>query len=147
MLNITIRLPSKRRFSIWAVCIIAIMIIAGFVMQGGTLKGEYDSYSSQVRYAKSLGWEVSEKPVSEQKFIISDQFDSNMEFYNEIQLSQGFDLRDFTGCEVVRYTYELINYPNCPDGMRLSLVVYDGNIVAGDIQSTTDSGFMHGIKL
>lgn len=147
MLNITVRLPSKRRFIIWSVCIIAVILIAGFVMQGGALRGEYDSYGAQVRYAKSLGWEISEKPVSEQKITIADRFDSNMELYNEIQISQGFDLRDFKGCEAVRYTYKLLNYPNYPDGVHLSFIVYNGDIIAGDIQSTTDSGFMHGIKL
>lgn len=81
------------------------------------------------------------------KITIADRFDSNMELYNEIQLSQGFDLRDFKGCEAVRYTYKLLNYPNYPDGVHLSFIVYNGDIIAGDIQSTTDSGFMHGIKL
>lgn len=144
MLNMTVRMPSSRKFVIWSICIIGLLIIAAFVIQGGGLVGEFSSSNAHAKFAKSHGWKISEKPVSEQNFTIPDNFDENMELYNEIQLAQGLDLRKFKGCKVTRYTYELYNYPNNPEGMRISFIVYDGNIIAGDIQSTMDSGFMHG---
>ncbi len=147
MINMTVRFPSGKKFAVCSICIIGVLIIAGFVIQGGATAGGYDSTSAQIMYAKSRGWEVSDKPTAVKSFTVADEFDRNMTLYNEIQQSQGFDLTEYKGCEVTRYTYELKNYPNYTDGMKLSLIVYNGNIIAGDIQSATDSGFMHGFDL
>ncbi len=147
MLNLVVRMPAKRPFVIWSVCIVSVLVILSFVMQGGIARGGFDSYAEQIKYAEKLGWQISEKPISVKKVTVADQFDENLKKYNEIQLSQGYDLKNFCGCELTRYTYLIYNYPNSPDGMRLSFMVYDGNIVAADIQSTTDSGFMHGIEI
>lgn len=147
MINVTLRMPSKRNFVICAVCIIALLVIAAFIAQGGSAKGIYDSIDNQLEYARSFGWEVSEKPTKVQKFYISDSLDSDLKRYNEIQISQGFDLNDLRGCEVVRYTYSVSNYPNCSTGIFLNLVVYDGNIVAADIESAEGEGFIHSIEM
>lgn len=147
MINMTIRLPSKRSFVIFAVCIIGVLIISGFVIQGGVACGVYDNISAQLAYIKSHGYEVDETPISQKSFTIADDFDHSMTMYNEIQQSQGFDLNEYKGCTVTRYTYSLKNYPNYTEGMRLSLIVYKGNIIAGDIHSTIDSGFVHGFDI
>ena len=145
MINMTVRLPSKKSFVICAVCTIGVLIILGFVIQGGLTYGVYDNPSAQLAYIKSRGYEVDETPLSQKSFTIADEFDHSMTMYNEIQLSQGFDLNEYKGCTVTRYTYSLKNYPNYTAGIRLSLIIYKGNIVAGDIHSTTGSGFVHGI--
>ncbi len=147
MLNMTVRLPSKRKFIFWSLCIIGLLIIVGFVIGGGVTAGNFDNISTQVDYARKHGWDVSDRPLSVKTFTVADKFDKNLKLYNEIQQSQGFDLSDYKGCEVKRYTYELKNYPHNPDGMRLSLIIYKGNVIAGDIHSTMDSGFMHGFNL
>ena len=147
MISFTLKMPSKRNFAICAVCIILVIVIAAFVVQGGGMKGTYDSIESQVEYARSFGWDVSEKPVKVQKFYISDSLDDDLKRYNEIQLSQGFDLREFAGCEVVRYSYSVNNYPHCPTGILLNLMVCDGDVVAADIQSVEGDGFIHSVKM
>ncbi len=147
MFNMTVRIPSKRSFIICCICIIGLLIIIGFAAEGGVTYGVYDSQSAQVAYINSRGYEVDEEPVSKQSFTIADEFDRSMEMYNEIQQSQGFDLSEYKGCTVTRCTYLLKNYPNYTEGMRLSLIIYNGNIIGGDIHSTIDSGFMHGFDL
>ena len=147
MLNFTLKMPSKRNFIICAICIIAVIVIAVFVSQGSGVKGNYDSIDNQVEYARSFGWDVSEKPVKVQKFNIADSLDDDLERYNQIQLSQGFDLHEFTGCQVVRYSYSVNNYPHCPSGILLNLMVCDGYIVAADIQSVEGDGFIHSVKM
>ena len=147
MISFTLKMPSKRNFIICAVCIISVIVIAAFVAQGGGMKGIYDSIDNQVEYARSFGWDVSKKPVKVQKFYISDILDEDLKRYNEIQLSQGFDLREFTGCEVVRYSYSVNNYPHCPSGILLNLTMCEGYIVAADIQSVEGDGFIHSVKI
>lgn len=147
MFSVTLKMPSKRNFIIFSICIVSALVIAVFIAQGGGMKGGYGSIEKQVEYARSFGWEVSEKPIKVQKFFISDSLDDDLKRYNEIQISQGFDLNDFTGCEVIRYSYSVKNYPHCSTGILLNLTVCDGYIVAADIQSVEGDGFIHSVKM
>ena len=147
MFSVTLKMPSKRNFIIFSICIVSALVIAVFIAQGDGMKGGYGSIEKQVEYARSFGWEVSEKPIKVQKFFISDSLDDDLKRYNEIQISQGFDLNDFTGCEVIRYSYSVKNYPHCSTGILLNLTVCDGYIVAADIQSVEGDGFIHSVKM
>ena len=62
-----------------------------------------------------------------------------------MQARQGFDLERLKGKRVKQVTYTVTNYPDGTDVVA-DLLVYRGNVVAGDISSMkTDGGFTRGL--
>lgn len=100
-----------------------------------------------VDYAKNMGWEVLPSPAEISHFKIPDEFDTVYETYNAVQKKSGFDLEEFRGKPVTRYTYQLQNH-EMSGNMRvfLGIIVYESRIIAADIYSTDMEGFLHGIS-
>ncbi len=103
---------------------------------------------SRIAFLQSYGWEVSQEPCETVEVVIPEEFGDVYENYNAIQLAQGFDLRDYRGKQVRRYTYEVLNYPQQKEYIRANLLLYRGEIIGGDICSIyAKNGFMHGFAL
>ena len=102
--------------------------------------------ADRVAYLLALGWTVEETPVSEQETVLPRELDGVLESYNELQLQQGFDLREYCGLEVTIYTYTVLNYPNAAGDVLACLYIRGGQVIAGDIHSAALDGFMHGLK-
>ena len=61
-------------------------------------------------------------------------------------LEQGFDLSDFCGRTLSRYTYVVTNYPDRESGCQADIYLCDDAVVAGDIVCTGEGGFMAGLE-
>ena len=68
--------------------------------------------------------------------------------YNEIQLSQDYDLSAYKGFQVTKWVYRIVNYPGYADKdcIQITLLVYNGYVIGGDVCSVELDGFMHGFK-
>lgn len=97
-------------------------------------------------FLKEYGWEVSPTPTQIQEVTIPGEFNRVYQVYNDLQLSQGFDLTPFRGKAVKRYTYEVYNYPDLPTGVVANLLIYKETIIGGDICTVALNGFMHGFS-
>jgi hypothetical protein len=136
-----------------AVILIAIILIAGSADRAGSKSKETAALSAvvknndqRVKYLNSLGWEVEKKALEEQKVVIPRDFSDVYKKYNEIQLAQGFDLSKYGGVEATRYTYKVLNYPDCDSNVVADIIIYRNHVIAGDIQSNAMDGFMVGLK-
>ncbi len=99
-----------------------------------------------VEYATRLGWQVNPSPAEISHLTIPKEFDAVYETYNAVQKSGGFDLTQFKGKSVTRYTYIVQNHAECPGSqVILGVLVYEKRIIAGDISSVDSGGFLHGI--
>ena len=67
--------------------------------------------------------------------------------YNELQVSQGYDLLQYSGEELTRYVYRITNYPDEAGVYYATLLVKDGQIVGADVASSAKTGVMHGLKM
>jgi len=140
----------------------AVLVVAGLVLVAALLlvtrSDRPAAGSGAIRHAAAtaderqaflaqFGWEISEDPIEVAEIIIPAEFDATYERYNEIQLSQNFDLRDFQGQRVKRWTYEVLNYPGY-EGRRgvvqANLLIDRGVVIGGDILSLELAGFIHG---
>lgn len=94
-------------------------------------------------FLTSLGYEY-DGVFTEKIFTIPNEFDMVYNNYNEIQKSAGYDLGKYKGKECVMYTCELYNHPfgRC----RANIIVYEGEIIGGDISSVNLDGFMTGLE-
>ena len=95
------------------------------VLAGGLSPGEVDAVSpapaspkgiktneDRVAYLESYGWTVSPEAVSVEELLIPEEFDETYDQYLALQAQQGFDLTQYKGKRVKRYTYEVTNYPS-----------------------------------
>lgn len=130
--------------------LVAIIVIATASGDSGdssaaSLSAVVKNNEQRVAYLQSFGWEVAEDPLEEQSIVIPKTFDDVYAGYNEIQLSQGFDLSEYGGLEAVRYTYSVLNYPTGDDTIVADIIVYRNQVIAGNVQSTALDGFMSGL--
>jgi len=100
----------------------------------------------RIDYLGTFGWTVSGEPKETVEVVIPKDFDDTYKEYNLLQKSQGFDLSDYKGKTVTRYTYEIQNYPSkTSDTVNVNILVYKNKVIAGDVTSTSLGGFMHGL--
>ena len=85
--------------------------------------------------------------IAVEELIIPEQFDETYSQYLELQASQGFDLTDYCGKRVKRYTYEITNYPTGESGIQAGLLVYKSTVIGGDVLSAQLGGFIHGLEM
>ena len=64
-----------------------------------------------------------------------------------MQLNQGFDLSEYKGKKVTRYTYNVTNYEDESVGIVADMLVCDGRLIGGDICNTSaKDGFLVGFN-
>ena len=73
------------------------------------------------------------------------EFDSVYEQYNQMQLSEGLDLKKVAGKQVKRYTYVVTN-AEYEGTVLANLLIYKDNVVGGDVCSARLDGFVHGLS-
>lgn len=104
--------------------------VSGVVSPTGVKTNE-----DRIAYLESYGWQVSQEPSSVEELLIPDTFDESYTQYLELQSSQGFDLTDYCGKRVKRYTYEISNYPTGETGIQAGLLIYKNTVIGGDVLS------------
>lgn len=133
------------------VCMCAAFAVMGFsAFYGNTdirassaisLKGE--TQEERLSYISALGYKLSDSFCEETDVLIPQEFDAVYEKYNILQQSAGFDLKNYKGKKVKKYTYNIENISeNNGEKVLLNMLVYEGNIVGGDVCSTELGGFM-----
>lgn len=116
-------------------------------MNGIVLKAS--NAEERVAFLSQFGWEVSEDPLEVAEVMIPSEFDDTYILYNEMQTEQGFNLEKYKGVRAKRWTYEIRNYPGYPEDsgcIRANILVYEGNVIGGDVCSVELDGFMHGFE-
>ena len=101
--------------------------------------------AGRIAFLDSFGWQVEEEPFEIIEIVIPTQFDAVYEEYNTLQKQQGYDLTRYRGKAVRRYTYRVLNYPDYSEDVFANLLIYQDQIIAGDISSVSLYGFMHGL--
>ena len=90
------------------------------------------------RTVKEMGYDdVSETPYEVVEFTIPTQFNEVYNRYNDLLKTAGYDLSPYKGKVCKRYT-SLIPSQNA----RANILVYNGEIIGGDISSITLGGIM-----
>ena len=139
---------------------VAAAVVCGVLVTGSVLTGGRDAAASatvdpkgvktnedRIAYLASYGWTVSEEPVSVEELMIPEQFDETYSQYLELQASQGFDLTQYCGKRVKRYTYQVTNYPTGATDVQAGLLIYKNTVIGGDVLSAQLGGFIHGLEM
>ena len=75
-------------------------------------------------FLEQFGWTVAEEPVQTQKVRVPEDPSEVFLRYNDLQLSQGYDLLSYSGKTLTRYVYQITNYPGTDGVYFATLLVY-----------------------
>ena len=103
-----------------------------------------DTNDARVKFLTDLGWEVTASPAEAAEVKIPRDADEVFDRYNQLQKSQGYDLTKYAGKKVMRYVYQINNFPDAQEPVYATLLVYKDKIIGGDITDTTPGGKVQG---
>lgn len=154
MFIVTARVPKRRLLAgaVTALCCCAAVAAALLLTLGRrsvTVSAEVKNIRSnedRVAYLNSLGWQVSDQPLATEELLIPETFDESYGDYLALQSAQGFDLTQYCGKRVKRYTYQILNYPNGEEQVQIALLIYKNRVIGGQVQSSSGS-FLHGLAM
>ena len=101
---------------------------------------------ARLAFLRSFGWEGADAPVETQEVRIPEEFNDVFTRYNELQISQGYDLEPYAGKSVKRYVYRIENHPNGADHFA-TLLIHKNELIGGDITGSGKGGTIHGFQM
>lgn len=123
-----------------------LLVISILTITGSCLAFSSTRNSENIEFLNSYGWEVEENPLEKVSVTIPETFDDVYNNYNILQKEAGLDLSEYRGKSAIRYTYSVLNYPKeVENEVRANIIVVDNRPIAGDIMTTSISGFMHSL--
>ena len=134
--------------------IIALAILALVWLTGGneTTTAQTGAFSAgnndqRVKFLTDYGWDVTPSPTETSQVKIPEESSDAFQRYCLLQKSNGFDLSAYAGKKVMRYVYQLNNYPGATAPVYATLLVYKNQIIGGDITDTSAKGRIQGFKM
>lgn len=100
----------------------------------------------RVNFLAQFGWTVAKQPLEEVAVTIPDEFDAVFMEYNNLQKELGLDLSRYKRKDVMRYTYQVNNYPGYDGVVYASVLVYKNKVIGGDLCSADVNGFVTSLK-
>ncbi len=133
---------TKKSISVILGAVIISLILLGqiFTIKAGGIDGSTNQ--KRVNYIESLGYSVDETAQNVKAVKIPQEFSDVYKKYNALQQKSGFNLAEFKGKTVDVYTYCFDDDPK----MQVHLIVYEGNVIGGDIASAQIDGKMTELK-
>lgn len=105
------------------------------------------SNDDRVKFLTDFGWDVTASPTESMQVRIPSDSSEVYDRYNALQKSQGYDLSKFAGKTVMRYVYQINNYPGATEPVYATLLVYKDQIIGGDITNTAPGGQVQGFAM
>lgn len=133
---------------------IAAVLLALILMLGGnsseeaaaTAVSQPTGNDARVKFLTDLGWEVTTSPKESGQVKIPSESSAVFDRYNALQKSQGYDLSPYAGKKVMRYVYQVNNYPGATGPVYATLLVHKNKVIGGDITDTSPGGHIQSLK-
>ena len=157
MVMVTAKL-SKQKLLLIAALLVAVVVVLCLCLHGSENAAETPNTApvavdvktneGRVAFLASFGWQVAEEPVQTQEVRVPTEPNEVFQRYNELQLSQGYDLTQYSGKTLRRYVYTVTNYPASDGGPYYATVlVYKNEVAGGDVCSAAQNGVMHSFTM
>ncbi len=149
MMFMTAKVDLKKILLILAV--VAGLILGAVWLLGGeedvTTIASASNNEERVKFLQDLGWQTAASPVESSRVKIPKENSEVFTRYNNLQKSQGYDLSQYAGKNVMRYVYKITNYPGATEPVYATLLVYKNQVIGGDITDTAAKGKIQGFKM
>ena len=150
MLVMTAKVDKKKILIITAAVLVAVLGL--FLLFGGsdstpTASTGVSNNDARVAFLKSFGWQVTTSPVESGQVRIPESGNEVFNRYNELQKSQGYDLSVYAGKTVMRYVYQINNFPDASAPVYATILVYKNQVIGGDVTDTSAKGAIRSFKM
>lgn len=149
MLVMTAKVDKKKIFIVLAGIVVAIILLIGLLSGGddATPTVNVANNDDRVQFLSSYGWEVTTSPVESCQVRIPSEPTEVFERYNTLQKSMGYDLSDYAGTTVMRYVYQVNNYPGATEPVYATLLISKNQVIGGDVTDTAAKGAIRGFTM
>ena len=141
----------KKKIIIVVAAVLAVIAILALLFSGNdstpTASTGVANNDARVAFLKSFGWDVTTSPVESGQVRVPENGNEVFSRYNELQKSQGYDLNTYAGKTVMRYVYQINNFPNATAPVYATLLVYKNQVIGGDITDTSAKGGIRSFKM
>ena len=151
MMILTAKVEFKKIMLILAVIAAALLLL--ILLFGGGEKAETTSAPSvssndqRVQFLKEYGWDVVNSPKESGQVLSPEETNPVFDRYNALQKDQGYDLTKYAGKRVMRYVYEVRNYPGGKEPAYATLLIYKNRVIGGDVTDTSVKGKIGGFRM
>lgn len=145
----TFKASSIKFFAVLLLSVFALVVFVSvtsdYANQSNTVTAFSDAKLStnedRVNFLKANGIIVEGSPCEIIETVVPEKFDSVYQEYNNIQMSQGFDLEKYKGKEVTRYSYIIMDDTKESKTIA-SIILHKNRIIACDICNTEGEGYV-----
>ena len=102
---------------------------------------------ARVKFLQDFGWDVTTSPKESGQVKIPEETTEVFDRYNTLQKSQGYDLSRYAGKKVMRYVYQINNYPGASAPVYATVLMHKDSVIGGDITDTSAGGHIRGFKM
>jgi len=124
-----------------------VLILPGSDAGDATTTAAVNNNDARVQFLTELGWDVTNSPTESSQVRIPEESSEVFDRYNALQKSQGYDLSQYAGKTVMRYVYQVNNYPGATEPVYATVLVYKNQIIGGDITNTAAKGAIQGFRM
>lgn len=150
MLVMTAKVDKKKIAIILGAIVLAVIGLVALLGRGDSVPTGSISVASnedRVNFLSSFGWEVTNSPVESSQVRIPENRTEVFDRYNALQKSQGYDLSTHAGDTVMRYVYQINNYPGATEPVYATILISKNQVIGGDITDTAARGVIRGFKM
>ncbi len=141
---------NMKKIGIGLIVAVGVIIALILLLQGGnsqpTAAGALTGNDARVQFLKDFGWEVTTSPTQSGQVKIPANASEVFDRYNQLQKSQGYDLQPYAGKAVMRYVYQINNYPGATEPVYATLLVHKNQVIGGDVTNTSATGVIQSFR-
>ena len=150
MMVMTTKVDIKKVLLIFA-AIVGVIVALVLLLQNNedatpTATTAVSNNDARLKFLADFGWEVTTSPKESSQVRIPEESSEVFDRYNALQKSQGYDLSQYAGKTVMRYVYQINNFPDATEPVYDTLLVYKNQIIGGDITNTSAKGVIQGFQ-
>lgn len=151
MMVMTAKVDMKK-IALGLAAVVALVICLILLLGGGepaekTAAPALSSNDGRVKFLSDFGWDVTSSPTESSQVKIPADSSPVFERYNALQKKQGYDLSKFAGKNVMRYVYQINNFPGATGPVYATLLVYKDAVIGGDVTDTSVGGRIRSFKM
>lgn len=123
-----------------AAALMALILILGGDRETAAQTAAVSANDDRVKFLEDFGWDVTPAPKESTQVRIPEEVGEMFRRYNALQKSQGYDLSKYAGKKVMRYVYEINNFPGAQEPVYATVLVYKNKVIGGDVTDTSARG-------
>lgn len=127
--------------------ILSVILLLGGSDTAQTSAPAVSNNDQRVQFLKNYGWDVTTSPKESSQVKIPKEPSEVFDRYNQLQTGQGYDLSQYAGKKVMRYVYQVNNYPGATEPVYATILVHKNEIIGGDITNTAAGGKIQGFQM